>query len=257
MAVVVATMTGFAAIGAEPAAAAGDDCGTGVDAGNDFTTAQSVTLPVSCSGSTVGLNDVDWYRFSMTAGETFDGWVWTSSTLAPIDACLYDPLGNPVTCGDIDGLTRTFDYTVGATGSWRLRISQGILGGSYSFYAEKTTDCGSGGDAAGSYASALSIALPAWCDGHVGSGADSADWYRFSVTAGQTIWVDLYVPADADFDVCLYSPSNSTVPVSCGVNPTGTNESFQTTASATGSWRARVFRYSPTDSGHYSLVVSV
>ncbi|HEX7169107.1 MAG TPA: PPC domain-containing protein [Acidimicrobiales bacterium] len=237
--------------GASPAAAAGPDCGSGVDAGNDFTTAMSIGLPTSCAGSTLGVNDIDWYRFSVSTGQTIDI-AATGETLAPMDACLYSPLGVLIACGD--GVsTKTIDYTATSAGSYRLRIAQGLLGGSYTFDAYISTDCSSGRDAGNTAGTALSVSNNAWCDGHLG-GTDTADWYQFGLSAGQMLGVDLYPPFDADFDVCLYGPSSSTVPVTCSVGGVGATESFTHTASVSGTWKVRVFVYA--GSGHYGLALS-
>jgi len=112
-------------------------------------------------------------------------------------------------------------------------------------------DCGTGGDAGGSHASASSISLPqSDCSASLPSGDE--DWYQFSVTSGQAIDASMTPNAISDFDICIYNPSGTLV-AGCTTGSAAMTDSLTHTASTTGNYRLRVKIGS--GSGSYTMAV--
>jgi hypothetical protein len=116
-------------------------------------------------------------------------------------------------------------------------------------------DCGTGGDAAGSHASATQIYPPiSGCSAQLVSGTDTVDWYTFYVSYSHEATVSITPNGGADFDLCLYDPYGNQAQCStAGTGATDTIANYDATAG--GWWRAQVYIYSGT--GSYSLSASV
>lgn len=112
-------------------------------------------------------------------------------------------------------------------------------------------DCGTGSDAGGTASMARTITLPVNCQGELTS-TDTEDWYEFWTNSGDAILASMTPQSGADFDLCLYTPSDSSV--SCSNLGSGATDSISYTASSTGWWSIRV--YQVTGTGTYSLSIS-
>jgi PKD repeat protein len=100
------------------------DCGTGGDAGNDFASATTISLPRSCSGVLGTSDSQDWYQFFVSAGQTIHADM-TPNAASDFDMCLYRPSesATAVDCSAaLTGLPENIDWTATESGNWRLRI---------------------------------------------------------------------------------------------------------------------------------------
>jgi hypothetical protein len=234
------------------------DCGTGGDAGNSFSAASGLTLPVSsCSGALPGGDTQDWYQFYAASGASLSVSM-TPNSGADFDLCVYDPSGSTSWCsGAGTGATDAVSLTTPSAGSWRAMVYVYAGSGSYTFSASASAgstsgDCGTAGDAGNSFGSATGITLPKSCTGTLGTGGDSQDWYSFYKPSGASLSVSMTPNPSADFDLCLYDPSGTAV--ACSTAGTGSTDSISGTTGMSGYWRAVVYVYA--GSGSYSLSVS-
>ena len=106
-----------------------NDGGAGHDAGSSPDSA----VPIGAgaySGYLQDNDDVDWYAFSVTAGQTI-----SVQLSMPPDSSLLLALKNPVgeTKGDVqrDGMTRLVTFTADATGLWYVRVEREHGQGTY------------------------------------------------------------------------------------------------------------------------------
>lgn len=237
-----------------------NDCGIGADAGNTHGTASSISLPQSnCSATLHSTADLDdYYKFPVTSGQVINANM-TPNAGANFNICLYNPSGSVVvscTTGGT-GVTDSLSHTATTTGDYRLRVTRSSGTGSYTMSASlgsAQNDCGIGGDAGGSHAAASSISLPKTnCSASLPGGSDIEDWYQFSVTSGQQIVTSMTPNASADFDVCLFDPSGTSV--GCSAGGTGATDGVTYTAGVSGSWRFQVYIYGGS-SGSYTMSVS-
>jgi pimeloyl-ACP methyl ester carboxylesterase len=238
-----------------------NDCGTGSDAANSFSSAPTLTLPASgCSGQLFSGNEIDgddYYRFAIVAGDQIDASM-TPNASANYDLCLYNPSGAVVagcTTGGT-GVTEAIGHTATATGDYRLRVRLTSGTGSYTMSVSKTSpnDCGTGGDAGNAHASASPITLPVTnCSGKLTTSVDADDYFKFAVTSGQTVNASMTPNASANFDVCLYNPSG-TIVAGCTAGSTGGTDTVSYLAMTAGDYRVRVKISSGT--GAYTMSVS-
>ncbi|MEA3203441.1 MAG: hypothetical protein QOI63_1116, partial [Thermoplasmata archaeon] len=234
-----------------------NDCGTGADAGGSFATAATIALPQSgCQGAHPIAGDTqDWYQFTVNNGDQISASM-TPATGANFDLCLSNPSGATVLCSSNTGsATDSIAYTATATGSWRLDTYIASGTGTYSLSVSTVTpqnDCGTGADAGNSHAAASAITLPkSGCSGAL-TATDTQDWYKFTVSSGDVISLSLSPPGGADFNLCLYNPSGSSV--ACSTLTGSSTDSVSYTANVAGDWRAYVYVASGT--GTYSFSAS-
>lgn len=131
-----------------PVNAAQNDCGTGVDAGNSFAAATTVTLPKNnCQGQITASDAQDWYKFNVASGSTISTSM-TPQSGADFDLCLYDPSGNSVGCSTAGGSNPdSVSHTATVSGNWVVQVYQ------YSGTGTYTLSVSSGGGGGGTIAS--------------------------------------------------------------------------------------------------------
>lgn len=238
------------------------DCSSGRDAGATAATAVTLALPLAgCHGRIEGEDGGDWYRFEAPTGNLLR---LDLSANATLDYCLYKPssMSTPRSCGGVDpAAPENLTIRVTESGSWGLhvkpRTTSAGASGPYRLALALTPildECGTGGEAGNSFASASEIPLPASCSGSLGD-TDAHDWYRFPAYDRQVVSASVTAPRLQDFRLCLYRP-DSTAAVQCSsTGLTGGTARIGFTADAEGDWRLHVARTS--GSGSYGMSLTV
>ncbi|NOX61936.1 MAG: hypothetical protein GXP42_08325 [Chloroflexi bacterium] len=193
-------------------------------------------------------DDVDYYRFPVTAGET----IHASLASLPEDyfMALYDPDRNLVAWSTNNGLQdENITYTATRGGDFFLKVAgsgdetwDDLDGYSLQLYTEAPSPGGCADSAYepnDDYQSAASITPGQQVEAYICDASDQ-DWFRFDATAGQQITAILSsLPADYDLD--LYDPSGTLVERSQenGLQ----DEQITHTAQISGAYRVRIFGY--------------
>ena len=127
-----------------PAAQAGDDAGTGADAGDSFATATSVAPDRRYYGGFHTGSDEDWYKFFVPRGQSinieisagfFTGGPQANDGLQRLGVRLYDPLGVLLDTPNSNGADSRLTWTAAhIEGEYRLLLAGASLNvASYSF----------------------------------------------------------------------------------------------------------------------------
>jgi hypothetical protein len=123
-----------------------NDAGKGIDAGNSFSAATSIT-PSSYKGTLYESNPTDtadWYQFYAESGQI----IYVSMTppsSVDFNLQLYDPYGSLKSSSTLGaGYTDTVSYTADASGFWRIRIYIYSGEGQYSFSVTVSSSGGGG-----------------------------------------------------------------------------------------------------------------
>lgn len=229
-----------------------NDCEQGGDAGPTFNEARDVAPPVDCKGAFVlaDLDEADWYRFDARDGDTLRVGVAPESTLSVrVCTAFKGSLGVSKACttGAGDGATVVRSDLLGSDAAWAVAIEKVGGVGAYHLQVDLVAgvaqdDCGTGADAGETSDAASAIDAPVQCRGKFRLG-DDEDWFAFQAQAGHQIRINLRVPAGADFDVCLFRPSDAWTPVACSAALAGETERIEGVADADGTWLLQVFRF--------------
>lgn len=129
------------------------------------------------------------------------------------------------------------------------------IGATYHRFLLNQRDCGKTADAPGAFGDAYVISLPQTnCSGALNKdgGEDADDWYKFSVNSGQVIEATVTPNSQANYNLCIWKPTQ--VSASCSnTGGLGGTETATFTADSTGSWRVRVFTGNGVGNGLYTL----
>lgn len=240
-----------------------DDCGSGVDAGESYEDAVSIT-PGTCEARMTRQDGVDVFRFRAEAGQFVQIDLRPDPNHYAIEACFEDPSGTRC-----DPRLRTYApdsrwFIAATTGDWLVHFRPEFNPDGPSTYdyafdltvagetaADPQNDCGTGGGAGNAYTHANLLQVPVDCEGAI-RGADAWDWYVVPVTVDQHLTVTLDVPADVDLELCIFSPWGEKT---CSLGPQGEDERIERTSHVSGGWWVQVYRYA--GDGMYGLGVRV
>ena len=116
-----------------------NDCGTGTDAGNNFTHATPLGLPVTdCEGLLGSSDDHDYYRVNVTSGQRVEIALRPNSA-SDFDLCLLDVSGVSRACSTRGGSSiDTISHVAEGTGQWRILVYRYHGSGSYNLTANAT-----------------------------------------------------------------------------------------------------------------------
>lgn len=93
----------------------------GADAGGSFHSATVASLPASITEYICPAEDEDWYRFSVSAGQTIH--ISLSNLPGDYDLYLYRPDGSHAACSYWGGtVSEHISYTADSSGDWRVRV---------------------------------------------------------------------------------------------------------------------------------------
>jgi hypothetical protein len=231
-----------------------DDCNTTGDAPGNKTrkertqSARPLPNPAACTAS-LGLSssadDVDWYSFRATKGQSVNIVIGGEGNLDPSIA-LFRPNGVKELSYPMKGPVPDFivrDITM--DGDWKLQVTKAVGSGAghYGIWVDIPTgqtslgtipssipsvgatiptlsgDCGQNGDAPGNKSrkekvqQAREIPATYACAGSLGTGADVDDWYAFQGDSHSGQYLSLLQASETklDADVYLYEPSGKLV----------------------------------------------
>jgi len=231
-----------------------NDANSGTDAGNSFDQALRISAG-SFTGYIDSTDTYDYYKVSVTSGQTVRVNM-TPPYGSDFDLYLYNSYQTQVASSTLSGSQAdSVTYTATLAGDYFIAMVQWSGSGVYSFdvWLSSTSaqnDWNSGTDAGNSFDQALAIS-PGTGTGYIDS-TDTDDIYKVNVASGGEISAVLTPPSSADFDLALYDSSRTQVASSTlGVSQV---DSVSYTATSTGDWYIRVYRYS--GSGTYTLQVS-
>jgi hypothetical protein len=161
------------------------------------------------------------------------GWVTNNQTV-PRNYMLTayrTPTGNDWTAASLEsaqiGLTATTTRDVWVTALWALVE-----------YNPAGNDAATGGDAGGTYATAVTLAGKGEIQGYISSSSD-VDYYTFSATDTNRYEVVLTPPPGKNYDVDIRNASDSSK--ATGTSSSDTEEIVKFTADSTGTWAVKVY----------------
>ncbi|ESQ93263.1 hypothetical protein ABAC460_00760 [Asticcacaulis sp. AC460] len=153
------------------------------DLAANATTTGTLTVDVTTRGHVNGVNDVDWYAVTLTAGQSYFFRVDTQFSRFNQDRIqLVQPDGTVLAGGGTPGfaLAETFAYTASVTGTYYVYVRGGTTNGYYNLIAEVNSD--SVGD---TISTAVKLPVGQVTQGTIEYSSDE-DWYAIDVVAGNT-----------------------------------------------------------------------
>jgi len=243
-----------------------------VKATDDFSASTSTTGTVDVGGSatgeiTGGKTDKDWFKVSLIEGETYqidlEGAPTDAGTLTdPYLRQIYDSTGTPTGIRDDNGgagQNSKLLFTATATGDYYLEAgTRGTTDtGTYTLSVKSTADLSEDILTAGNVSVGSSVT------GEITGGKTDKDWFRVSMVEGETYQIDLEgLPTDAGtltdpYLRQIYDSTGAPTGIRDDNGGVGLNSMLTFTAPSTGDYFLEAGTRGATDTGTYTLSVTV
>lgn len=230
---------------------------------DDYAGSTSTTGAIAAGGSVTGnietVGDNDWFRISLTAGNSYR-FDLIGGTLWDPYLTLLNSSGTSLLTNDDSGalpLDSRLTYTASTTGVYYLsaRSSPYALSGTgIGTYTITATQTGSTDDYAGSVATTGTLAAGGTTSGAIEVGSDS-DWFRVTLTAGTTYRMNLTGVTLADTWLVLRNSSGTQLTLDYNSGP-GAHSQITYTPTSTGTYYLDAQGYLSTHTGTYTLALA-
>ena len=224
-------------------------------------TTGSVAVGGSASGNIESVNDIDWFRVTLSAGQSYRlealGAGTSNGTLGDPYLTLYNASGTALASNDDGGTNGNslLSYTATASGTYYLAARAYSTGtGTYQVRATAQDDY------AASTATTGNVAVGGSAGGTIESPTD-ADWFRVTLTAGQTYVLEAlgYDSSNGtlrDPELVLYNSAGTRL-TSDDDGGTGLNSLLTYTATASGTYYLGAIAHGSSGTGTYQVRASV
>ncbi len=221
----------------------------------------TVTVPVG--GSVQGVIDTsgdrDWYRITLTAGQTYTFSTILTGGLDDSILTLRDAAGTQLATNDdaVAGSTSylfsEITFTAATSGTYFLDVS-GFQSATGSYFL--TTTAPVADNIAGSAATTASLTLGVATNGTLSASGDH-DWYAVQVVAGQTYLFTTTSTGGADIDTTLMLRNASGGLLAYNDDSAGTFSRIRFTATSTGTLYLDVGGFANGETGNYRVTAEV
>lgn len=239
------------------------DSGSGTfgdDHGDDAAESTSVDVPSSAWGDIEEGGDVDWFRFTASAGGLY-ALSTTLGSLSDTTLTLYSADGTTVLDSNDDAadtLASRIDWTAPSTGVYYLKVAgyTSTHTGTYTLDLRTPDQDGgtSGDDHSDDSTDATWVTVPSTTWGDI-EASDDSDWFRFQAKAGDEFVLSTLLGTLSDTTLELYSTDGTTLLESSDDFGDTLASQIEWTAPSTGVYYLRVAAYVSSMTGTYMLQV--
>ena len=171
-----------------------NDGGSGTDAGDNITNALPIKPERSYSGELGGLDESDWYRFDIPAGQILNLTFTPNESAESMKFSLRNFERSEIWySGEVPPAAKSSKRVMmnnSSGGTYYLAAASGSGRYEFEIFLEKQNDAGSQTDAGDKISEALKIEPGRSYSGELG-GFDDNDWYRFNAPPGSVLKITL------------------------------------------------------------------